>query len=385
MRSITIYVPTGHGLPVAAYTSAQLQKVWYLLDKCRYYAEQDQGFYLHKGYHSEQIGSAGFTWAKGQLLEHGVIRMVPYINKKGERYNYATGKAARYSLRPDLVESPLEPVDLGWTYLRKYLQSSKRKTEEAAEHFPELVERVLASELDYTAAREYVAGAEYNAQQRGWRLRLITGWQQGFKWAKYSHRSGRLFTCISCLPKDLRCFLRWPEYTGDLVEVDAKNCQPYLLSALCYYATGHTRALELASRGEFYEEIMRLCPELSRSEVKKGVLQSLYDHRVDPWHPAGRALAVCFPELWAWVCRQDRTSGSNDHLAIQMQHLEAEWFLGAATQLAVEFPDPVATIHDALIVPESQMERSTYLLQQFCRGRFPNIPVLESLPISPAR
>lgn len=300
----------------------------------------------------------------------GVWRCVPYANElkyfdghsrrfqviehEGEWMDVEISASLERAIKKRRQAQALEVMDevRGGRFIVKAFDQLKLDTEAAGEWLDSM-ERVLKAggELELKPSRK----GEATPRERLTHRRLAVGWFASGG-VCFNEHTGRVFSPLTNLPSELRPFLR-VEGVERLALVDVSNSQPFVLCAMYAEATGDKRPLNVAAAGRFYEAVCEHCT-LTRSEVKRGVLASLYGKHLKPRSEAGRALVAAFPRLWEWVCRQ---RAGAVHLAVRMQRVEAAWVLPVAGEFA-KAGAFVATLHDALLVDHREASNASQML-----------------------
>lgn len=354
------FIPVGAGLD--AFKGRSLQKLGVMYAECNLKGHKTEGrsFVLHSRYLRANYGRE-YAAMLHYLLGVGALRVVPYANGctyfdqhsrqfvlvpfGGELRRVEVSKAERAAMRRrrsaqavELCEAiegaaalvnvwPLVSIDVGAA--NSYLDGMQRVIEAGGSH-------------DLRPTKSGSATPRERLMHR----RLAVDWFE-HGGLSFNEHTGRVFSPLTNLPRELRPFLR-VEGVERLGLLDVRNSQPFVMCALYAEATGDGGPLKVAAAGMFYEVVNERRPELSRSEIKVGVLASIYGRRMKPTREAGRGLVEAFPELWDWVCRQ---RAGAVHLAVRMQRAEASWVLPVACELA-KGGAFVATLHDALLIDQ---------------------------------
>lgn len=373
---MTICIPCESGVDWTSHTRADADKLRWILSTCLRQASKSnnpqQAFPLSSRVLKVYCGR-GYARLRDYLCEVGAIEAVRYRN--GARY--FDGHAMLFRMPAEVFNGEREWVRVSGWFAKRARNTKRALADEVISELHggrELLRCLDRVSLDAGGALEYVSLFE-GLEAREWvraRELCVRGFNTDL--TKYQKRTGRLYSPLTNLPKDLRPFVRVRGVDGPLCGVDAVNCHPFILSALYAEETGAQEPLKYASNGTFYGEVGARCPGVSRDEVKRGVLVALYDWRSRPGSRVGKALVQAFPDFWAWVCEQDRRAGSRDHLANRISRVEGEWFLQAAVQMHRDTGAWVGTIHDCLVVPVAYRELARMYLEAYPLKRWGVVP-----------
>lgn len=180
-------------------------------------------------------------------------------------------------------------------------------------------------------------------------------------------KSGRMFTAITNLSKELRGCLR---INGvPLVELDIASSQPLLLSRLypkdskelCKYK-------KLVEDGEFYEFIQKeMFDSYTRDEVKKLTYTYMFGPTNNPkCADYSKVFKEHFPEMHEILINEKRSHIGHRLVAIRMQYLEASVVLGVAAKKCIDLGIDIITIHDSfMVIPEHEESVISILTKSF--------------------
>ena len=376
---MTICIPCETGVDWTKHTQADGDKLRWILSTCLRQANKSnnpqQAFPLSSRVLKAYCGR-GYARLRDYLCEVGAIEAVRYRN--GARYY--DGHAMLFRVPVEVLNGPREWVSVSWKFAKRAGNAKRALADEVISELHggrELLRCLDRVSLDAGGALEYVAALKGLETPNRVRVRevAVRGWDHYH--TNYQKRTGRLYTPLANLPRDLRPFVRVRGVDGPLCGVDAKNCHPFILAALYAEDTGAQEPLTPAKSGKFYEAILPYCPHLIRDDVKRELLISVYDWRRVPFSDVGKALVQAFPDFWAWICDQRKRAGSRDHLANRISRIEGEWFLQAAVQLHRDTGAWVGTIHDCLLVPEAHGELAQTYLMAYPLKRWGVVPTFD--------
>ena len=208
---------------------------------------------------------------------------------------------------------------------------------------------------------------------------------------------GRVHTNVTSLPRAYRRHLSWEGHPSTST-VDVGSSQPLLLSLLVggkvpdkgdkkggrrrdHYHTlqeMYQPMLEDTTKGLFYQRIVsETDPPLSRDVVKQETIALLYGKSPNKG-PETTTVATAFdrayPGVLDWCARWP-----HGELPRLMQRVESEvMIMGAAGDWLKAYSDvPVATIHDALVVPSGYAEAAADVIRGAWRRRWGVEPTLK--------
>ena len=206
-------------------------------------------------------------------------------------------------------------------------------------------------------------------------------WMRGYERKRIFHSSrktGRLFTNITQLPKDLRRLLT---VDGEpTIEIDLSNSQPFLLA--CSFPAG-TREMDhfrdVASNGRFYETLNDALeqPYTDRKKLKIDCYRKIFfrTHYVDN-HPLCTAMSKLWPTVFATVESWRRIPTRT--LACDLQKKESDLIFGdCVTRIQQEIGCPIATVHDSFVVPSSKAKRIYDLVRETVTEKMGLTPMLK--------
>lgn len=373
---MTICIPRETGVDWTKYNRSDADKLRWILSTCLRQASKSnnpkQAFPLSSRVLKAYCGR-GYSRLRDYLCEVGAIEAVTYRN--GARYY--DGHAMLFRVPAEVLNGPREWVSVSWKFAKRAGNAKRALADEVISELHggrELLRCLDRVSLDAGGALGYLSLLEGLETPNRLRARevAVRGWDHYH--TNYQKRTGRLYSPLANLPRDLRSFVRVRGVDGPLCAVDAKNCHPFILSALYAVDTGDQEPLQHTSSGTFYEAILTYCPHLTRDHVKREVLVSVYDWRRVPFSDVGKALTQAFPDFWAWICDQRKRAGSRDHLANRISRIEGEWFLQAAVQLHRNTGAWVGTIHDCLVVPVAYRELARMYLEAYPLKRWGVVP-----------
>lgn len=358
-------LPVGAGLE--AFTGREREKLAWLWSECLLKARKREGrpFTLHSRHLQSNYGR-NYARLIQYLLNVQAVRLRPYANgltyfdRHSRRFVLAAcpggvqeveisekTKAAQLRKRGAQAAELCAAIE-GGVHLLNVWPELSIDAEAANAHLNKLERRLNESgEIDLKPSRK---GAASPRERLAFR-RLSVSWF-GFNGLSFNERTGRVYSPLTNLPRDLRPFLQL-RGGGRLCLVDIRNSQPFVLAAMYADATKDKGPLKAAAAGSFYEVVNARRPDMSRDEVKLDVLRSIYDNRLTPKCEGGRALVEAFPAFWDWVCRERSKAGP--HLALRMQKVEADWVLRVACALA-KGGRFIASIHDAFLIDEARRD-----------------------------
>jgi hypothetical protein len=178
--------------------------------------------------------------------------------------------------------------------------------------------------------------------------------------------SGRIHTNLTVLPKFLRPYI---EVEGEtLVQVDMPTCQPMMLHRLMRKLGYNTKDLfkfkQLIESGKFYEYFSHLFPqEMKRGHMKLTLLIQLFFNKPKTKVPKTTQLFTeNFPEVAKFV-REVRQPDYKE-MPKQLQIEEVDFMMTVVREFSSRYPGVfVSTIHDSLVVKESDGEKALEVMQ----------------------
>ena len=206
-------------------------------------------------------------------------------------------------------------------------------------------------------------------------------WLKGYDRNKiftYSENTGRLFTNITLLAKDLRSRLT---IDGEpTAEIDLGNSQPYLIASRFKPGTPEIDHLhEVVSNGQFYETLNEVLdqPYQDRGKLKVDCYRKIFfNNQAGDNHPLCQAMWKLWPtvageiELWRETPRRT--------LACNLQRQESSLILEQCVpQIQKEFGCPIATVHDSFVVPCSKCDAIRDLLREVITEKTGLAPMLK--------
>jgi len=251
------------------------------------------------------------------------------------------------------VLTPQEQYLMGW--LKKLTLSDKVKDS------PEMSNLLMTDrEMDY-----YERSVEW-IEAKDWRFSV-------------GQITGRVFTNITGLPRELRPFLR---LDGEpLVEIDVSACQPLLLYQL--YQKGEpevTKYLDVVLSGQFYETLDKLLEKPygkeRRDELKRAIFTQVFFDEIWPVKsPLCQAFYDQFPVLYSEIVKFK--TPNYKALSHRLQRDEAEIVINTVVGRLMENPIiPVVTVHDCILTtPAHAKEVESLLKEAFAEkvGVMPNV------------
>ena len=172
-------------------------------------------------------------------------------------------------------------------------------------------------------------------------------------WCTVADNSGRLFSNITSLPKDLRKHLLIEG--EETVEIDIRNSQPFF--ALALYPSEseeRNRYKDLVQSGLFYEKInnclkkpILLNDDNARGRLKKRVFKEIFFGHVSEKYSLWIAFKRMFPELATII--ETMKAGHHNQFAIHLQKTEATAIISGVLQEAGRRNLPILTVHDSVI------------------------------------
>ncbi len=224
-----------------------------------------------------------------------------------------------------------------------------------------------------------------------WDLFSASQIAQGKLYASYCEY-GRFHSNYTSLSKDIRARVQLND-CPQLTELDIRNCQPLLLSYLAGKdGADVTEWKQACEAGEVYEQLAsvlasgvappytysylgRECTvdpkRWARDDIKRPLLVAMFCGSADTeTNPAYVAMRCAFPSVAAWLTRFKREAEQQgrgyQELAKQCQRLESSLMVKFVCRALREAQVSVLTVHDALIVPAGQVERTkAYISQAF--------------------
>lgn len=199
----------------------------------------------------------------------------------------------------------------------------------------------------------------------------------------------RLHTNITSLKSELRQFLIL-DGRDDLVEIDIRASQPYLLLGLMRW--GHRWNYEgIPSDKSIKEWEAFICGKadpytalhqdlsngtsqvLTREAAKEAFMRVLFSHSKQR-HPLKDLVADRFPEIFAFVSALNRYSNSD--CAVLLQAYEAAIIIDRVASQLAALELPMLTVHDSLIVSSNNALTAAAILKNELTKTLGTVPVL---------
>ncbi|KAA3437141.1 hypothetical protein [Rufibacter hautae] len=209
---------------------------------------------------------------------------------------------------------------------------------------------------------------------------------------KVDGKTGRLFTNLTNLNKELRPFLRLD--TGQrIVGIDIGECQPFLLGMLLLEQARSlwpeglpgdvSHFLDLTESRSFYRFLMDRCgiAEGERDAFKKTIFGGIFycsDWKAEhPDNLAGRTFIEHFPSVYTAI--KGMKGRDRSTLPIQLMRKESEIVIHGVCRQVAEMGDEgffLATIHDCILTTEDKADIVEGLLGGIFMKRYGRVPFL---------
>jgi hypothetical protein len=221
-------------------------------------------------------------------------------------------------------------------------------------------------EMDEPADDELLRIAEGDAAKAKTYGQAVEAIRNGEWWMELAPKTGRLFSNITNLKRELRGHLR---VKGEpLVEMDIRNSQPTFLALLCLRHGIHAdRYRQVCEEGRLYEHLGGITG-LSREETKTQLIKQAFFSKNGYSNATKRAFRGEFPEVAEFI----RRIKEKDHarLAVELQRAEANFVIRTACErMMKERPEMfVSTIHDCLMtLPGDADYARAVMTEEFAR------------------
>ena len=298
------------------------------------------------------------------LIDGGIIETDDnyIINQKSKGYRLS--KLKRYNdwhrKRTTKLNIPYNVSDAEWIYL-KILESSKRV-------------KINRDKAIFLFEMEMDDKTDHSIECNKFLIQLI---DDGFLNLKIDYKTGRMFTAITNLSKELRGCL---EIDGEqLIELDIASSQPLLLAKLyreeCdeYY-----KYKDLVESGSFYEFMIEKTGGMkTREQIKNETYRYMFGLANNP-NCAEYAFAFKkeFPIMDSILkSEKDDELWKHKIVALKMQTIEAGIILGEAAVRCIFEGIDIITIHDSFMVKPAHKDRVlTIMKESFAKiGLIPTI------------
>ena len=190
--------------------------------------------------------------------------------------------------------------------------------------------------------------------------------RNGEWWMECDQRTGRLFSNLTNLKRELRCRLRVKGHP--LVETDIRNSQPTFLALLCLRHGIHAdRYRQVCEEGRLYEHLGGITG-LSREETKTQLIKQAFFSRNGYSNATKRAFRGEFPAVAEFMHKVKE----KDHgrLAVELQRAEARFVIRTVCErIRREQPGMfLATIHDCLMtLPDDAAYARSVMVEEAAR------------------
>jgi hypothetical protein len=223
--------------------------------------------------------------------------------------------------------------------------------------------------IDTEAALEALAGMNLPPYSKAFFRREIELFTANYK---IGPQTGRLFTSSNRLNERLRQFVR---INGQAVaEIDVKNCQPLLMATLYQTQSEESKKFRaLVECGGFYESIADYL-KMSRSKAKEEFTVWL-GGEVKP------LISGYFYKFWRELgleCGKIR-AGGRKALCHDLQRKESR---AIVEEFPKRFGGTSVSIHDGVLIPETEKERAHEILTEIFRDLYGLTPIIELKTVS---
>lgn len=177
--------------------------------------------------------------------------------------------------------------------------------------------------------------------------------------------AGRLHTCVTNMKSEFRKCLKMDG--EELVEIDISYCQPTLLSHLIKgYRNEWSKYVELLQTHDFYDWISSETRTLgyNREKCKKAIFSQMLfcDNKTSDRSAFFAKFKQHFPKL----SREMRGIKITNYkrLAVLLQRVESKLIIDGVLKKFSQEEIPCLTVHDAVLVKKSDLERAKAFMDQ---------------------
>jgi hypothetical protein len=344
------------------------------------------------------------------LLNKCEIIVSDELYKKGQ-------KKLHYKINPTLNITPAFVELPSDTIIYKNLKKDAYKKRAHVNILPSQLKTMYklfnSLEFDYDAALKWIADNKELGIKKviAYTFSLEMFRNKDFRYFKRNKTNKRLDTNITNIPKVLRQFI----VTPNLVSIDLKNSQPFMLflilnhiikhnnkpsNALCIHIKNSNLlkffgawaikdilklhkfdekqfSVELSKfndwtqSGQFYDNfISNYESEITRAEVKQSMIRVLFsnNHIVNnfksfiPYKKEKATFAKVFPHIYDIIFKLK--TKNNKNLANTLTKIESYLFIDIICKKLHDNNITPLTIHDSIIVPESVAEQTLKIMQE---------------------
>lgn len=212
---------------------------------------------------------------------------------------------------------------------------------------------------------------------------VLSSINDGALYFKRCKTNGRIDTNLTSLKKEFKKFI----VGDDLVSIDIKNSQPYLLSLLLKErGIKSINTLELnkyndwVSTGQFYENFkheysLKTAIRLSRDAIKQ-MMFGIYYSRNEHYTKDKDVFRQVFPDILRWIEKQKRTNYKQ--LAIKMQQMESGICIDVVCSELNKAGIKYYTVHDSWIVNMNDLETTKEIIYRCFDQKYNSRPALET-------
>jgi hypothetical protein len=344
------------------------------------------------------------------LHEGGFIKSDFY--KPGE-------KALWYNISPEYKEGFREVELLQGTRLHDKIIKQQRRTKAHDNRLESFLKQMKAKffglEFDYDEAYKWII-TNASPEKQPYYLTSINAIQdKRFRYFKRNGTNNRLDSNLTNLKSELRQFFK-----GDLVSIDLKNSQPFLLSILinqilatttlnnplcCHFSdlniskafgirtikriqiihqkfknmdlVNLKQFADSTANGMLYDDFCSVYPgDLNREEVKQVMFNVLFSRneqtaRSEPTNPIDNEKAI-FHSVYPFIYEATKILKAKDHtkLAITLQKMESQLYIDIISKELVDQIITPLTIHDSIIIERNDLDQAnktiSSMFQQHC-------------------
>jgi hypothetical protein len=184
-------------------------------------------------------------------------------------------------------------------------------------------------------------------------------------------KTGRFFSNITNLPRDLRPYLRID--CEKTVEIDIKTAQPLFLITL-YDLTEIEHHNELSRfkwvlfHNDFYTYLAKSAglPINDRQKLKEAVYVQIFFDKLRDYGQRDGKLFTAFRKEFPILCKLIEKVKTPEHnqLAIRLQGIEAKIMIHGVAKELMSLGIPFATVHDSVIVKEQDADIAQSLIEK---------------------
>ncbi len=274
-----------------------------------------------------------------------------YVSRCDNSYT-AGVKCKSYALTSQYRDKPFRTLPIQDLKFKQHLDALKDKKYQSLSPLHKDMFKVMQNDFtfDCESAEKYFESNFSNENGIAFQLNALKEHEYYFS---TDSNTGRVFTNYTNLKREFRKFIH--HASGErLVELDIKNSQPLFLASLYNQFSHSSNSLysNLCEQGIIYD-YMQAKIGGSRDKVKTGFLTVLFSPK--HWDSkVKRVFQSDFPELLDYA-NHVKENRSNE-LALALQKCEADIVLNTVGSQLLQENISFLSVHDSLIVTQSQSE-----------------------------